>query len=291
MRVLAMLFLAAACCGSAVMAQSDMDKVEVKTEAVSGAVHMLVGMGGNIAVSAGADGILIVDDQFEALAPKISATLAALGSNKPKFILNTHWHGDHVGGNKVFGATGTIVANENVRKRMIAGSEKPFKTAPAAKEALPIITFDQSLSIYFNDEEIRALHMGPGHTDGDSVIIFTRSNVVHTGDLFFNGMFPFIDLDSGGSIDGYIAGVTKVLELLPAGAKIVPGHGPLADRTAYEKFLRMLKSTAGTVRAAIKAGKSLEAIKQQGLGAEWKSWSWDFINEASFVETLYRGLK
>lgn len=291
MRVLAMLFLAAACYGSAVMAQSDMDKVEVKTEAVSGAVHMLVGMGGNIAVSAGADGILIIDDQFEALAPKISATLAALGSNKPKFILNTHWHGDHVGGNKIFGATGTIVANENVRKRMIAGSEKPFKTAPAAKEALPIITFDQSLSIYFNDEEIRALHMGPGHTDGDSVIIFTKSNVVHTGDLFFNGMFPFIDLDSGGSIDGYIAGVTKVLELLPAGAKIVPGHGPLADRTAYEKFLRMLKSTAGTVRAAIKAGKSLEAIKQQGLGAEWKSWSWDFINEASFVETLYRGLK
>ena len=286
-----MLFLAAACCGSAVMAQSDMDKVEVKTEAVSGAVHMLVGMGGNIAVSAGADGILIVDDQFEALAPKISAALAALGSNKPKFILNTHWHGDHVGGNKIFGATGTIVANENVRKRMIAGSEKPFKTAPAAKEALPIITFDQSVSIYFNDEEIRALHMGPGHTDGDSVIVFTKSNVVHTGDLFFNGMFPFIDLDSGGSIDGYITDVTKVLELLPAGAKIVPGHGPLADRTAYEKFLRMLKSTSGTVRAAIKAGKSLEAIKQQGLGAEWKSWSWDFINEASFVETLYRGLK
>lgn len=291
MRAFAMLCLAAACCGCVVMAQSDMDKVEVKTEAVSGAVHMLVGMGGNIAVSAGSDGILIVDDQFEALAPKISAALAALGSNKPKFILNTHWHGDHVGGNRVFGATGTIVANQNVRKRMAAGSEKPFKTAPAVKEALPIITFDQSVSIYFNDEEIRALHMGPGHTDGDSVIVFTKSNVVHTGDLFFNGMFPFIDLDSGGSIDGYIADVTRVLELLPAGAKIVPGHGPLADRAAYEKFLRMLESTSSTVRAGIKAGKSLDAIKQQGLGADWKSWSWDFINEASFVETLYRGLK
>ncbi len=291
MRHLAMLVVATVLCGSTVLAQGEMEKVEISAEAVSGSVHMLVGMGGNIAVSAGPDGVLIVDDQFEALAPKIMAALATLGSGKPKFILNTHWHGDHVGGNKVFGATGTIVATQNVRKRMAAGSTKPFKNDPAPKEALPIVTFDQSLSIYFNNEEIRALQMAPGHTDGDSVIVFTKSNVVHTGDLFFNGLFPFIDLDSGGSVEGYIADVAKILEMLPAGAKIVPGHGPLADRAAYEKFLAMLKSTSGTVRAGIKAGKSLDAIKQQGLGAEWKSWAWDFISEASFIETLYRGLK
>jgi glyoxylase-like metal-dependent hydrolase (beta-lactamase superfamily II) len=275
---------------SVTRAQMDLSDVQIEAVPVQGAVTMLLGRGGNIGVSAGTDGILIVDDQFEPLAGKILEALAKLGSGKPRFILNTHWHFDHAGGNKVFGATGTIVAHDNVRKRLAAGSEAPFKVPPAAKEALPIITFEQGVNLHFNGEEIKAVHLGPGHTDGDSVIHFTKSNVIHMGDLFFNGMFPFIDLGSGGTVEGYVANVAKVLQMLPAGAKIIPGHGPLADRVALEKFLAMLKATSQTVRAAKQAGKTLDQVKAAGLGKEWDAWSWDFITTEKFIETLYNGL-
>lgn len=268
--------------------QQDFSKVEVQATKVAGNVHMLTGSGGNIGVSVGADGILIVDDQYAPLADKIKAALKSLGEGKLKFILNTHWHGDHTGGNIVFGPEAPVIAHTNVRKRLQEGMTTPRKVDPAKKEALPVITFDQSVSIHFNGEEIRVLHFPHGHTDGDAVIFFTSSNVVHMGDDFFNGMFPFIDIDSGGDVDGYVKNVGEVLAKLPAGAKIIPGHGPLATADDLKKFHQMLVATTGIVRDKVAAGKTLDQIKAEGLPAEWNSWGAGFIKTDRWLETLYR---
>ena len=269
-------------------AQQDFSKVEIKATKVSGNVYVLEGSGGNIGVSVGADGILIVDDQFAPLADKIKAALKNLGEGKLKFILNTHWHGDHTGGNAVFGPDAPIIAQTNVRKRLQEGMTAPRKVDPAPKEALPVITFDQSVSVHFNGEEIRVIHFPHGHTDGDSVIFFTKSNVVHMGDDFFNGMFPFIDIDSGGDVDGYVKNVGEVLAKLPASAKIIPGHGPLAAADDLKKFHQMLVATTDLVRQKVAAGKTLDQIKAEGLPAEWNSWGTGFIKTDRWLETLYR---
>jgi glyoxylase-like metal-dependent hydrolase (beta-lactamase superfamily II) len=266
-------------------AQQDFSKVEIKATKVSGNVYMLQGSGGNIGVSVGADGILIVDDQFAPLADKIKAALRTLGEGKLKFILNTHYHGDHTGGNAVFGPEAPIIAQTNARKRLQQGAQGQ---QPAPKEALPVITFDQSVSVHFNDEEIRVLHFPHGHTDGDAIIFFTSSNVVHMGDDFFNGMFPFVDIDSGGDVAGYIKNVGDVLSKLPAGAKIIPGHGPLASADDLKKFHDMLLTTTGIVQQEIKAGKTLDQIKAEGLPDEWKSWGTGFIKTDRWIETIYR---
>ena len=267
--------------------QQDFSKVEIKATKVSGNVYMLQGSGGNIGVSVGTDGILIVDDQFAPLADKIKAALKSLGEGKLKFILNTHWHGDHTGGNAVFGPEAPIVAQTNVRKRLQEGSTAR-KVEPAPKEALPVITFDQSVSVHFNGEEIRAIHFPHGHTDGDAVIFFMGSNVVHMGDDFFNGSFPFVDLDSGGDVDGYVRNVGEVLMKLPAGAKIIPGHGPLGTADDLKRFHRMLTETTEVVRRKIAAGRTLDEIKKDGLPEEWKPWGTGFVNTDRWIETIYR---
>jgi cyclase len=278
-------------CLPVAQAQNDFSKVEIKSTQVAGNIYMLEGSGGNIGVSVGADGILIVDDQFAPLADKIRAALKQLGEGKLRYILNTHYHGDHTGSNRVFGTEGTIVAHDNVRKRLsgevkAAGSNAP----PQPPEALPVITFDNSLSVFFNGEEIRAMHVPHGHTDGDSVIYFTKANVVHMGDQFFNGMFPFIDLASGGSVEGYAHNVETVLSKIPAGAKIIPGHGPLATADDLKKFSQMLNETIGIVRERMKAGKTLDQIKAEGLPEKWNSWGQGFIKTPVWIETLYKGL-
>lgn len=270
-------------------AQQDFSKVEIKATKVSGNVYMLEGSGGNIGVSVGADGLLIVDDQFAPLADKIKATLKSLGEGKLKFILNTHWHGDHTGGNAVFGPEAPIIAQTNVRKRLAEGVNIPNRNIkPAPKEALPVITFDQSVSVYFNGEEIRVIHFPRGHTDGDAVIFFTGSNVVHMGDDFFNGMFPFIDLDSGGDVDGYLKNVSEVVGKLPANVKIIPGHGPLANAEDLKRFHQMLVATTGIVRQKMAAGKKVEEIKAEGFPPEWKSWGAGFVNADRWIDTIYR---
>lgn len=272
-------------------AQNDLSKVEIKSTQVAGNIYMLEGSGGNIGVSVGADGILIVDDQFAPLADKIRAALKRLGEGKLRYILNTHYHGDHTGGNRVFGTEGTIVAHDNVRKRLsgelkAAGNNAP----PQPPEALPVITFDSSLSVFFNGEEIRAMHVPHGHTDGDTVIYFTKANVVHMGDQFFNGMFPFIDLASGGDVEGYARNVEAVLGKIPANARVIPGHGPLATVDDLKKFSQMLNETIGIVRERMKAGKTLEQIKAEGLPEKWNSWGQGFIKTPVWIETLYKGL-
>jgi cyclase len=272
-----------------VVCQQDFSKVEIKATKVAGNVYMLEGSGGNIGVSVGSDGILIVDDEFAPLADKIKAALKGLGDGKLKFILNTHWHGDHTGGNVVFGPEAPIIAQTNVRKRLSEGSNVPNRTVkPAPKEALPVVTFDQSLSVYFNGEEIRVIHYPHGHTDGDAVIFFTGANVVHMGDDFFSGMFPFVDLDSGGDVDGYIKNVGDVITKLPADVKIIPGHGPLSNIDDLKKFHRMLVETSGIVRKKMAEGKKVEQIKTEGFPAEWKSWGAGFVNSDRWIDTIYR---
>lgn len=289
MRKLTLISIALFLCAIPALAQNDFSKVEIKVTRVAGNVYMLEGSGGNIGVSVGADGILIVDDEFAPLADKIKAALKGLGEGKLKFILNTHWHGDHTGGNVVFGPDAPIIAQTNVRKRLAEGMNIPDRvTKPAPKEALPVVTFDQSLSIHFNGEEIRVIHFPHGHTDGDAVIFFTGANVVHMGDDFFNGMFPFVDLDSGGDVDGYVRNVGDVIAKLPANVKIIPGHGPLASLEDLKRFHRMLTETTGIVRRKMAEGKRLEQIKAEGLPAEWTSWGNGFIKTDRWIETIFR---
>lgn len=277
--------------GAARAQQQDFSKVEIKATKVSGNVYMLEGAGGNIGVSVGPDGILIVDDEFAPLADKIKAALSRLGEGKLKFVLNTHWHGDHTGSNVRFGPEAPIIAQTNVRKRLET-EQKIFGQAvqPTPKEGLPVITFDQSLSVHFNGEEIRVIHFPHGHTDGDSVIFFTRSNVVHMGDDFFSGMFPFVDLDSGGDVENLAKNVGEIIGKLPAGVKIIPGHGPLSTVDDLRLFQTMLTETTGIVRQRMAAGRTLDQIKAAGLPDRWKPWGTGFIKTDQWIELIYRSL-
>ncbi|MEO6726192.1 MAG: MBL fold metallo-hydrolase [Blastocatellia bacterium] len=269
----------------------DFSKVEMKATKVAGNIYMLEGSGGNIGVSVGPDGILIVDDQYAPLADKIKAALKQLGDGKLKFVINTHWHGDHTGSNSIFGMDSTIIAHDNVRKRLNSTNTVMGQTSqPAPKLALPIITFDQSLSVHFNGEEIKAIHYPNGHTDGDGVIFFTGANVVHMGDDFFSGMFPFVDLDSGGSVEGLIKNVANVIAKLPADVKIIPGHGPLSTVDDLKKFHQMLVETSDVVRNQIKAGKKLEEVKAAGLPAKWDSWGKGFMKTPNWIEIVFKSL-
>jgi len=274
-----------------VQARQDFSKVEIKATHIAGNIHMLEGSGGNIGVSVGADGILIVDDQFAPLADKIRAALKKIGEGKLRYVLNTHWHGDHTGGNKEFGTEAPIIAHDNVRKRLTGELKAAGRDVPASpKEALPVITFDQSLSVHFNGEEIRVIHYPHGHTDGDSIIFFTRSNVVHMGDQFFNGMFPFVDLASGGDVEGYTRNVESVIAKIPADAKIIPGHGPLATIADLKSFHQMLVETVGIVRDRMKAGKNLDQIKAEGLPEKWNSWGMGFMKTPNWIQIIHQSL-
>ena len=276
-----------------VQAQTGWSKVEIKAQKVSGNVYMLEGAGGNIGVSVGDDGILIVDDQYAPIADKIKAALKGIADKKLRFILNTHWHGDHTGGNVVFGPEAPIIAHDNVRKRMSTEQKSEIfkRTTPAApKEALPVVTFNQNLTVHFNGEEIRAIHYPHGHTDGDSVIFFTSSNVVHLGDNFFAGRFPFVDLDSGGNVEGLTKNIGEIMEKIPTGAKLIPGHGPLSTIDDLKTYHTMLLKTSDIVRQKISSGKTLEQIKTEGLPDEWKSWGTGFIKTDLWLEIVYRSL-
>ncbi|HET8644887.1 MAG TPA: MBL fold metallo-hydrolase, partial [Vicinamibacteria bacterium] len=233
--------------GAQALAQIDFAKVESRITKVAGNVYMIDGVGGfaggTIGVSVGDDGVLLVDDQLAPMIPKIQGVLATVTKQPVRFVLNTHWHGDHTHGNSVLGQTATIIAHDNVRTRMAADEHfnGPGQKAPTPKVALPVITFSDTATVHFNGEEIRALHTAPGHTDGDTVVFFTKSNVVHMGDNFFNGMFPFVDLESGGTVRGMIAAIELVAGRVPADAKVIPGHGPLASVEDLRAYAVMLK--------------------------------------------------
>jgi glyoxylase-like metal-dependent hydrolase (beta-lactamase superfamily II) len=274
--------IAIVCLCIAVWAQRDFSRVKIKTSHVAGAIYMLEGAGGNIGVSVGSGGILIVDNQFEALAEKIRNALKNLGDGQLKFVINTHFHGDHTGGNAVFGAEAHIISHANVRKRL------QIESPP--QDALPVVTFGDSLSIHFNGEEIRVIHFPKSHTDGDSVIFFTGSNVVHMGDLFFSGRFPYVDLDSGGDVEGLVKNIAKILTELPSDAKLIPGHGPLSDIDDLKTYHRMLVATTDLIRNQIKEGKSLDEIKAAGLPEAWNSWGSGFISTERWIGIVHRSL-
>jgi cyclase len=278
---------------------SDFSKVQIKVTKVSGNIYMLEGQGGNIAASVGEDGIVIVDDQFAPLAEKIQAALKNLGiTDKPvRFVINTHYHGDHTGGNVPFANAGsTVIAQDNVRKRLesggTAGNGGSLKMdVPAApKAALPVITFAHDVTVHLNGEDIRALHFPAGHTDGDAVIFFPKNNVVHMGDDFVRYGFPFIDVASGGSVQGMIAAMEKTSAELPADVKVIPGHGAVSNLDDVREFVKMLKETSAAVQKAIDQHKTLEQMKQEKILEPWKKWSGDSIDADKFIETLYNSL-
>jgi len=281
-------------CGTpAVAQQQDFSKIDVKGSKVSGNIYMLQADSGsgNIGASVGPDGVLIVDDQFAPLADKIRAALKEAGGGPLKFILNTHWHFDHVGGNKVFGPEAPIIAHTNVRKRLTTEQKIMGQTLPAEpKEAWPVITFDTSLSVHFNGEEIKVVHFPHGHTDSDSIVFFTGSNVVHMGDHYFANWFPFVDLENGGDVEGYTKNVAAVITQLPADVKIIPGHGPVSSLADLKAYHHMLVETTSIVRKRMVGGKSLEVVKAEGLPEAWQSFGTGFIKADQWIETIYRSL-
>jgi len=268
----------------AAIAADSFSEVKISSQHLAGSVYILTGAGGNIGVSAGADGILIVDDQYEPLAEKISAALSDINSNPLRYVINTHYHGDHTGSNAWFHQVKevTIFAQENVRKRLL--TEHADKPA-----ALPVVTFEQGIKFHFNGETITVIHLPAGHTDGDSVVWFEKANVLHAGDLFFAARFPYIDLAGGGSVAGYIQNVQHLIDNLAEDTQIIPGHGNLATKVDYQNFLDMIRQTAAFVKQGKDSGQSLENMLNVGLDPKWKTWSWEFINEERWISTLYNG--
>jgi cyclase len=276
--------------------EQDFSKVQIKVSKVAGNVYMLVGAGGNIGASVGDDGIVIVDDQYAPLAEKIQAALKGITDKPVRFIINTHYHGDHTGGNEFFQKQAPIIAHDNVRKRLeeggLAGNggSLHFEAKPQPKDALPIITFDHDITVHLNGEDIRALHFPAGHTDGDSVIYFPKSNVVHMGDDFVTYGFPFIDVDSGGSIDGMISGVEGAIAQLPPDVKIIPGHGGVSNLDDVSAYVKMLKETRAAVHDALGKKMTLEQMKDKKILDPWKKYAGEFVTGDVFLETLYNSL-
>jgi len=291
---LGVIALAAACVVPA--HAQDFSKVEIKTTRLGDTLYMLRGAGGNIAVSAGEDTVFIVDDQFAPLTPKIAAAIREISPKPVQFVLNTHWHGDHTGGNENLGKAGAIIfAHENVRKRLstdqfidlIKSKEKPL-----AKVGLPVVTFDSSISFHVNGEEIRVVHAPRAHTDGDAIVHFDGSDVVHMGDIFWNGAYPFIDYSSGGSISGVIAACDRVLAMTTDKTRFIPGHGPLGARAELKAYRDMLVAISARVQKAIADGRTDEEIVKLGPSKDFdEKFGKGYLNGDKFVGSIAAGMR
>ena len=266
-------------------------EVDVRVERVAPGVAVLFGRGGNVGLSYGADGNILIDDQYAPMSAPIAAAVRSIDSDPIRFVINTHWHGDHTGGNEYFGQAGSvIVAHDNVRRRMSMEQLVRGETVqPSAAAALPVVTFTTDISFHLNGDDIRVHHVEHAHTDGDALVYWSRANVLHMGDLYFKGMLPFIDLDSGGSIDGVIAGVNEALEIANDSTLIVPGHGSLSNRAELLAYRDRLQALRGQVAEAIAAGRSLDQVKALRL-ADSHGKATDFVTPDFFVETLFRSL-
>ncbi|NIM51671.1 MAG: MBL fold metallo-hydrolase [Gemmatimonadales bacterium] len=269
--------------------------VEIQTVRVADNVYMLMGRGGNIGVSVGEDGVFLVDDQYAPLTDKILAAVREISDRPIRFVINTHWHGDHTGGNENMGKAGAvIVAHENVRVRM---STEQFlstfnrRTPPSPPGALPVITFTDAVTFHWNGDSIRVFHVEPAHTDGDAVIHFTKANVIHMGDIYFAGRYPFIDSDAGGTIDGVITAVEAGLRIAASDTKIIPGHGQLSDVEELRDYGRMLSAVRDKVTALIAQGRSRDEViaakPSQEFDADWGGGS---FQPDQWIGIVYDGL-
>lgn len=288
--ILLLLALLVAAPGSA---QQDFSKVEIKVEQLAPGVAVLFGSGGNIGVSYGPDGTVLIDDQFAPLTPKIQAAIASLGATPVKFLINTHWHGDHSGGNENFGKAGALIlAHDNVRVRMATPQQRGERTiGPSPAIALPVVTYHDGIKLHLNSDEVRTVHMQDAHTDGDSVVFWKAANVVHMGDLYFNKVtLPFIDLNSGGNAKGVLAAAEKVIAMTNAQTKIIPGHGPMATQADLIAYRDMMKTVIGAVQSGIKSKKTLAQIQAMKPAAQWDVNKDAFIKGDDFVEAVYKSL-
>jgi glyoxylase-like metal-dependent hydrolase (beta-lactamase superfamily II) len=268
---------------------------EVKIIPLSDNLHVLMGLGGNIAVCSGPDGVFIIDDDLKPMTAKIAAAIATISKDDVSMVFNTHWHFDHSGGNEYFGEAGaTIVAHDNVRARMSTTQQSSFfgtETPPSPAAALPVFTFDNTATFYLNDMKIKAIHVVPAHTDGDAIFIFEEANVVHLGDVFFNGLYPFIDISSGGSVAGMIAAVDTIMPMLNEDTVIIPGHGPVATLEDLRNYRSMLMLVSARIQALIEDGKTREeAIALNPTINFDQNWAWQFLSGDRWAGLIYDSL-
>ena len=288
----AVIFLAAL---APAFAQPNFDEIEITTTKLAEGVYMLMGSGGNIGVSVGEDGVLLIDDQYAPLTQKIKTAVAAISDQPIRFVVNTHWHGDHTGGNENLGEAGAvIVAHENVRVRLSTEQFRSFsnrRTPPSPEVALPVVTFTEDVTFHVNGDELHVFHVDHAHTDGDAIVHWRNENVIHAGDLYFASSYPFIDLDSGGAIDGVIAGIDRALDLSDEATQIIPGHGPLSNKQDLTVYRDMLKTIRTRVQTLMKEGKSLEEILASKPTAEFdERWGGGSIEPDRLVQFVYRSL-
>jgi cyclase len=278
--------LALSLLATAVVAQEP----EVTSTAIKGNLYLLQGRGGNVVTSVGADGALLIDSDYANFAPAYQRALEALGQGSARFVINTHWHSDHAGGNDYWGDNGgVVIAHDNVRQRVSTEQVSTTfgRTTPASPPAAwPMVTYADSVALHFNGNTIEVQHYPAGHTDGDSVVFFVEQNVVHMGDHFFKDRFPFVDLDSGGSVDGFIDNVTALLDKIGPDTVVVPGHGSLAKRADLERYLDMLISTRAEVAGMRAQGLDSAAVQARGLSEKWETWGAGFINEERWISFL-----
>ncbi len=273
----------------------DWDAVEIKTTKVAENIYMLQGRGGNIGVFVGEEGNMIVDNQFAQLADKIKAAINTISEKPIKYVVNTHWHGDHVGGNEVYGAEGSIIiAHDNVRTRVSTGQFMAFqqnKVEARPEVAWPIVTFSDDITYYFNDEEIMIHHSPSAHTDGDAVIYFKKANVIHMGDTFVRYGYPFIDISAGGTVSGMIANLNETLGMINDETKVIPGHGQLSTRSDMINFRDVLTDIRDKVKKSIEKGKSLDDILSSGITKKYdEKWGGGFIKTKDFLTFVYEDL-
>ena len=274
-------------------AAQDFSKVQIKATALRGGTHLLTGAGGNIVASVGSDGAYIIDDQYAPLSEKILAALKAIGDQPLRFVINTHWHGDHTGGNEAMGKAGAVImAHDNVRKRMgTAGTFRGEAREAAPDGALPVVTFADGVSLHLNGDHVHARHVARAHTDGDSLVKFENANVLHMGDIYFNGLYPFIDLESGGSIDGFLAAIRAGVEMSDADTLVVPGHGPVSNRAELAAYGDMLQGYRDAIAAMKRDGKTLQqVIDAKPTAATDERLGKAFIKPAQLVTSIYNSL-
>ncbi|UZE96288.1 MBL fold metallo-hydrolase [Alkalimarinus alittae] len=268
------------------------DKKIFSVTDIKSGFHFLQGKGGNILLSEGKDGLLIVDSDYSEMTPALEKTLANYEGGL-KYVLNTHWHGDHTQGNQVLGHQAEIVAHDNVYTRLNSRQEvKLFNmvSEPYEAHALPSITFDRSLTLRFNDDTIKALHLPNGHTDGDSIIFFENANIVHMGDHYFNGMFPFVDVGSNGSVRGVAKNIEGMLSKIDDNTIVVPGHGAISNKKELIAFKDMLIGTTNEVETMMENSMTVEAIQNKGLSEQWKAWGNGFLNEKVWISIVHSSL-